>query len=81
MLSPSLFSYSPTDAEPILSGREGGRYLKKARVENYRGLSALNNPGQKNRDTGVFLLLVCEWVGGSLVVKSQGLKITQNSPV
>ncbi|KAM7370702.1 hypothetical protein PAMP_010228 [Pampus punctatissimus] len=35
-----------TDVEPILSGREGGRYLK-TRAENYRGLSPLNNPGSR----------------------------------
>lgn len=35
--------------------------------------------GQKTLGAGVFLHLVCEWVGGSFVVKNQGLKSTQVS--
>lgn len=34
---------------------------------------------QKTRGARVFLLLVCEWVGGSVVVENQGLKSTQVS--
>lgn len=33
--------------------------------------------GPKTWGAGVFLRLMCEWVGGSFVVKNQGLKSTQ----
>lgn len=39
--------------------------------------SLISSQGQKTRGAEVFLLLVCEWVGGSFVVKNQGLKSTQ----
>ncbi|KAK2820487.1 hypothetical protein Q5P01_023446 [Channa striata] len=66
-----------------LNGREGERYLfqitREARIS--RGLSPREEPGQKTHGAGVSSQLVCEWVGGSFVVKNQGLKSTQNAPV
>lgn len=36
-----------------------------------------SSQGQKRRGVEVFLLLVCEWVGGGFLAENQGLKSTQ----